>query len=1095
MSLQVNHPKVTSFQEVRAKDIYGIRLQNTSDLATRCHCGNIENQQAQVIAQKVKELFIKHKKQLSAIHLAEGKNLHFQITRREIRILSDEKTLIKIKDDGELIENFIKDVTDVRCRCSQENEPQKIPKPSSRIDNPNHSSSDLSIIEIVEKRDESNPAFAQALKQEEDLSLSRDADENGQEDVQLSFDLFTRATSLNRNSSLRAELTDSEAPAISKASDRAYDTIQKPKKRGFLRNLLHRILNCFKRNPTTHSKPTPLLHRKLSVKEKTTTESPQFSESEIVVEPRIYDDAQQYIDPFKLLINSSKPNAEQSPANKREWELNCGLLYSIYQRTEDESTKRLIRFLILNYLAKAAYLNPTAGKGIDFSPEQQAQYKELLQIGEFTYAGDYHREGEVPLFDILQLEKMVGSREDKAKDLTPLDTMEVEELFCISFTPTPDITEREAIAEIMAEQFDRNIANFSENKNMEAPILIDVTQQMGQLAITDNEQHRIDAYQAEKQHIKTEVNEILGIAIEKIKARHPDKSEEEIVDYLRTNTIVVSRARVNDYLCVLLSYPNLFTNDFHNARKGSEREIFVHEKVHLWAKYASTNAGAVSYRMMLAHRYENFDDSALLPKIEYAVEGRADSLSIYESPQTLLETNSFSMLRRIGEDIRRTGNAQQFMAKATVRMIETLIDRIQDPTTLKDPAAYELIQTTLFRIQQHIATATHHVDDFRRFSQAIDLVHTELTTLLAFSPFNPEEFETLYEMYLAQILPDSNRVVAVGIARSAMNVFSGINAAIIQNNPNPVRICGAHSYYEEAGLIGGSLTLDQALNNPDIEKVDLYVAEFNHNIDIDPNHTRYQKGSVIQDIRQIFEQKPDTDSLTVAIDATIDHINSEDIKALLTAFKDEIAAGKLNIVVFRSGQKFDMLGMDNYYGSPFYIINNGDPKWNLFQRIKTNEAYQTDPFSLQFFTWMAATGPELVDEYKTLIFENTQAILECVPESLRPTPEKRACVCTFDEGVKTPFIDIKISKKEGDSEQTRAKRTELHRWVQTRFMELFIEKDKLVYRRGSFGFPHPNLTWIDPKIRINPGIDPDDIPLYEQFFQEFEAKAAEYNAL
>ena len=271
--------------------------------------------------------------------------------------------------------------------------------------------------------------------------------------------------------------------------------------------------------------------------------------------------------------------------------------------------------------------------------------------------------------------------------------------------------------------------------------------------------------------------------------------------------------------------------------------------------------------------------------------------------------------------------------------------------------------------------------------------------------------------------------------------------------------------------------------DPNIEKVDLYVGEFYHNIDIDPNHTNYKKGTVIQDIRSIFDKKPKTDALTVAIDATIDFTNSADIKELLKEFEVEIKEGRLNLVVFRSGQKFDMLGLDNYYGGQFYIVNNGDKKWAAFNKIKTDKAFQNDDLSSQFFSWMAESGLELVEQYKKLIFENTRKILDIVPEGLQSKDGRQMSISSFENGVTTPFIEISLNFKDLDVQD------ELRIAIHKRFLELFIKEDKLVYVRGSFGFHHPNITWIDPKIRLNPGIDPSDLSLFQQLFKDLEVQA------
>lgn len=827
---------------------------------------------------------------------------------------------------------------------------------------------------------------------------------------------------------------------------------------------------------------------------------------------KMTDPQETYIDPSNLLTTAT-PKPRPSLPNIREWELNCGLLYSIYQRTDDENVRSTLRFLMFNYLAKAAHLNADPGFALS-SKEFQVCYEHMLQLGALTSEGMYHRslDQKTPFFNYLQMNQDIGST--SIHSLVPLETTNVTDLYCTRFVPILDLSKREEAAEILAKQYEENI-DLPLEELPEFPVLIDITDQIGQDLITYNNPERIKLYEQKAALAKQNVNEIFELAKEKIKQKHPDQSEDRIMDYMRINTAVVSRARISDSLAVLQVYTRFYSDeDMANPDIGP-RSDDPSSSLKKWAERSGLNPGAVQFRMLMAKRFKNLENpeeyTHIYPKVpEYAVPGKTDT-AMYSTPQTLLQTNSFKLLKEIGEGKHpQAGQAQQLMAKATAQMIETLFQGIEDRmmdhlpddpaaqkameerlALLSHPSIQELIQTTVFRISQHMATATHNTDDFRLFIQGIDLIHTELTTLLLlFKPFDVETYNSLATSYLSEVVPDSRLLTSIGITRSAMSAFTAVNAAILNDNPNPVRICGEHSYYEEVEFVGGNLTLTSALSDPNIKKVDLYVAEFNHNIDIDPNHTVYEKGDVIQDIKKIFEKKPDTDALTVVIDATIDFTNSEDLKKLIATFRDEIDSGRLNIVVIRSGQKFDMLGLDNYFGAPFYIINNGDEKWNKFKKIKTGEAFQTDPLSLQFFTWMATTGLNLPDEYKGLIFQNTRAILDEVPEGLRPNDEKRACVCTAHEDVKSPFIDIKIDRLDDSSDQVYDQE-DLRNWVQARFTELFIENKKLAYMRGSFGFPNPNITWIEPKMRINPGIDPSDIPVFAQFFKELDAKIKE----
>lgn len=806
-----------------------------------------------------------------------------------------------------------------------------------------------------------------------------------------------------------------------------------------------------------------------------------------------------YSDPTGLL-KPLKPDTAKSHSNMKEWELNFGLLYSAYQRTNNKETKATIRFLMTNYLQKAAYLN--SNTQINMSEEDTQSYQNMLQMGQMTMGGMYHRTADTtaPMLRILNLESKIGSREEKSRDLIPTDTTEVQGLYNVGFVTTPDISKSDEIVDILVEQFEAHLHQFP-NENMGFPVLIDITAQIGQSLVTDGDSEKIAVYQDKQQKAKVQINEILQQAAEKIKKKYPDRDDiqSKAHDYIKTNTVIVSRAQLTDRVAVIGLHQNVFDeNDFEQVRENEfehgpdgKRKELIEEKVKSWAGHSGVGVGAVNFRRVIADSYTDPVALANLGvgrAVNYAVPGDADAI-MYGKPITVLESNVFKMLTKMGEgESKNVGEAQVLLAKATAEMMKTLLNNISDEDwdeKQKDPIIRELTQNAVYRTAQHLAAGINNASDFRQFSQAIDRTHAELTTLLVlYSPFKISSFETKYREFIQPLFPKSMKPTQVGVARSAMNVFAGVNAAVIQNNHDPVRICGAHSYYEESILVGGSLTLEEALEDPQIEKVDMYVAEFYHNIDIDPKHTNYQKGTVIQDIKSIFGKKPQTDSLTVAIDATIDLANSEDIKELLKEFEAEIKDGKLNIVVFRSGQKFDMMGLDNYYGSPFYMVNNGDEKWDEFNKIKTDEVFQTDELSQQFFSWMAETGPDIVDQYKKQIFDNTRNILEMVPDQLKPIEGREVCICNFEKGVKTPFIDIKINL-EGQRKE------ELHRWAQHRFMQLFTSEDKLVYVRGSFGFPCPNITWIDPKMRINPGIDPSDNSLFKQFFEELAIKAKE----
>jgi len=267
------------------------------------------------------------------------------------------------------------------------------------------------------------------------------------------------------------------------------------------------------------------------------------------------------------------------------------------------------------------------------------------------------------------------------------------------------------------------------------------------------------------------------------------------------------------------------------------------------------------------------------------------------------------------------------LGQSTLDLVKGLLAEIPEDKWIRlnaDPQKRQIIQTSLFRLLEHLTIAENNMSNFTKFTQAIELAHCEIATLLAITtPFNENDFSEIFNQQLYHVPPELRNFVKSGITKSAMNTFAGINAAIISQQPHLERVYGKGSYFEEIQFIGDQRSTEEVLENPKIDHVDLYVGEFNHNISLDQNLNEYQATDIIGEVEALLAAKPNTEHMTVAVDCTIDFLHSKRANTLLEHFSKEIQEGKLNFVFFRSGQKFDMLGMDNYYGAPFYMIKMG----------------------------------------------------------------------------------------------------------------------------------------------------------------------------
>lgn len=543
------------------------------------------------------------------------------------------------------------------------------------------------------------------------------------------------------------------------------------------------------------------------------------------------------------------------------WELNLSLLQDAYHKTSDPKTQELLRFLIINYLAKAAYLNVSSGVGMDEDACEQ-QYKALLQAGALTMQSLYHRGNCELISRLLNVSKIAGLQYEQSSSFYLLDTMDIEPFYALGFIPCPSIKASEELRDHFVQQFSTHLPHGFEAM-WERPMLLDISSEIGQSLVTKQKASAQADLSWQLKLLKIRLQEILDQAAQQILALHPELklSPQEIKNHIIKNLALVSRAQIHECMTVLGTHPQFFNDeDFTSAascRYRFERLNHLEAKFIEWISHTGLSMGGVRFRQCLAHQITDLSSLSQIScgvTTKYLVPGKSDSI-YYDSLAQFMQTNALTSLARLAT---QESSAQQLYALATEKMIHTLFSKISPQSweeKHRDPALKELIQTTLYRLNLDIGLALLYQKDFRKFSQAIDRIHSHLTTLLVlFEPFDPSQFDHLYASYLSPFLP-ADFTPCVGIAKAAMNVFAGINAYVLHNNPDAVRVAGRHSYYEQSALLGpSSPSLDQVLQDPSIKKVDLYIAEFYHNIDIDPKHTHYEKEDVIKDIQRILEK-------------------------------------------------------------------------------------------------------------------------------------------------------------------------------------------------------------------------------------------------
>jgi len=259
--------------------------------------------------------------------------------------------------------------------------------------------------------------------------------------------------------------------------------------------------------------------------------------------------------------------------------------------------------------------------------------------------------------------------------------------------------------------------------------------------------------------------------------------------------------------------------------------------------------------------------------------------------------------------------------------------------------------------------------------------------------------------------------------------------------------------------------------------VDIFICDFHHNISVERNE--YQLENVVHQVDELFRLGLVADRFTVAIDCTVDFLRSRDVRAFLEHFKDRIDRGELNVVLYRSAQKFDMLGMDNYYGGYTITINNARAYAQFDTRMKAADD-QVTGLAHQGLAHLAQFGSKAGDDYRRALIENTAALYRKLMAKGLGDQKGPLCIGQTSDP-NNFFLDIQFPETEAlpDNASPNPGNSFIdyfRRWAPTAGVALT--------ERPSFGFATTNLTTIaGSKTRLNPGLEDDTaLDRYADFF-------------
>jgi hypothetical protein len=774
-----------------------------------------------------------------------------------------------------------------------------------------------------------------------------------------------------------------------------------------------------------------------------------------------------YGDENKLLLANKKINPSEL-----HWHLNAALLKQAEASTDDQELQTRTHFAAVNFLKKAA--PPLMGYMRWLEPKMESRF----QINPFADAS-YHREGFQQQISLgtEKINQHLAFRNSSPLVLT--DRSDFAHLFPLHFTVIDEQNEHahKLIGNAVVAYFRSwPTLNTGFEHTLRPGLLFDTTDLFRDMIHTDGCHEREQGFQGIFFEFKNKIAQLLKKSAQEIASTCPPLTPEQLEAFLQKNVTCVCRLDFEH--CAGMKVLPLFSD------LSGDHLPKVHKALIEFIDKTGTYINPLNLRRYLL-------EERAQTSVTYTGASHHALARYLPHKDTLTHMNVWTMLARTFDSgkIREQPHVR-VLGQGTMALFQGLMTEISEQkwkALNSNPCTCQIIQNSFFKIANCLASAHLHIENFELFALDIELIHAEIATILEFAePFKNEDFDGIYKNVIMDSVPEDLRsMVRAGLGKSAVNIFAGVNAALLHTTPFPTRTYSDNFYYEEAFIVNLKNKIEQIVANQEIKTVELFGGQFNANIQPQIGYTTYRHRDLAADIDALLKSKPATEHMTVAIDFSIDYVHSERNRQLLERFKDEIRSGRLNFVFFKSGQKTDMFGMDNYFGAPYYIVNNGAPYWKEFNDLPSKPLHQTDSLSIQWFCLSNKYAASYMDEYRRLIFAQSRTLIKALQQFFRPNPtnpQQRVYVCDIDDRTDTSFVDIRVQG--GDQKTHRDTCDEIGRGL-VRECERRGIKTQI---RQSWGFYHCNLGWPFEEqdvsvIRLNPSLDPHENDVILDYFR------------
>lgn len=255
-------------------------------------------------------------------------------------------------------------------------------------------------------------------------------------------------------------------------------------------------------------------------------------------------------------------------------------------------------------------------------------------------------------------------------------------------------------------------------------------------------------------------------------------------------------------------------------------------------------------------------------------------------------------------------------------------------------------------------------------------------------------------------------------------------------------------------------------------------------LDLHPNFVTIPKAStnpVVEIVTHLLQRRKSKEPLTVVLDTSTTLISDEQVRKIIEHFKNDIEAGRLNLLVESSLAKFYNMGLDKYPGGMVEFYGNPENPFTGQMQNYLRQKETEDPISHEserFFTLILSSSAKEITEFHRQIRDNNDQLYNLLKGG--ELQQKKSPIRLAERSQDVPMLgfqfDSFVESILGDDEGYSQFHIDQAKVRITKLMESYIyNKAHSMHLpltiRGSFPFPNSAIVECHTALRFVLGLE------------------------